>query len=98
MKATVNKVYELEQLILNNGDQQKIDQLRKELGFENKQEEKFEFNRDEYLQLKAKGYSDRKISTILGTTYTTLWKHKNKNGLTSKIVIELIKKYQRENI
>lgn len=88
LKPTVNKMYELEHLVNTGGDKKRIDKLRNELGFERKQGRKINFEVDEYYKLKAQGLSDREVAKLKQFSYNTLWKWKNRNGLTAKSKVE----------
>lgn len=99
--SNLDKLYELESLVKNNGDKERIQQLRIELGFDpllNKEdwnEKKYDFTVDGYIELKAKGMADKDIQKEYGISKSTLIKYKKQAGLTREKIKQLIREYYK---
>ncbi|BDH60112.1 hypothetical protein MTP04_02420 [Lysinibacillus sp. PLM2] len=97
----VKKIYLLEHLVMNDGDEQQIKALRTELGFTiegiEEQKPKWNFTVEEYIKLRARGLEEKDIRKIHNISNATLARYKKRAGLTKEIVKELLQQYKKSS-
>jgi hypothetical protein len=76
------KLYELEHLVLNGGDEDRIKQLRMEINIDSKHATlSHKFNPKDYERMRKQGMNNIEIASALGMSKATLYKIRLEHGL-----------------